>query len=150
MNSPESKLAAARARINNLKKPRVKSLDSLPVPELRPGAYSARPIKESLDQEIADRTTDNDKSDEDRVMDEVGPEASSSRSALLGLRGGDGSAHEGDQQMIDPELGRYDDEPPVTPLRNTGFGSSGASLNSSVVKGEAANGLLNLMRGDGA
>ena len=138
-NSPESKLAAARARINNIRKPRIKSLGSLPLPKLAPGPFSAKYAElsegeQTTGDKFEDSTTETKTDggmdfDERRRIPSSPPVCPSS------------SGHKSAQALASPDLGAHS---PTTPAAETVVPRLG--LTSSVVKGEAANGLLNLSR----
>jgi hypothetical protein len=138
--SPEGIVAAARARATQQKKPAIRNLNSLPIPTILPTAYSARYMA---------------------MEEEEAPPPSSGPSLNLTVKG----LGEGDRRFKrskTPTLGQEAlatfpktptllSSPPRSdvdgPVATHGQGKKLiGGLTSSVVKGEAANGLLELMR----
>jgi hypothetical protein len=138
--SPEGIIAAARARATQLKKPAVRSLNGLPIPTIVPTAYSARYM---------------------HVEKEGPPPQSSAPSSNDTIKGSNEGARclersrtptltQEDQAMF-PKTPMQLGSPPKSdvcgPTLKPAEGSNlVGGLTSSVVKGEAANGLLELMR----
>jgi hypothetical protein len=136
--SPEGIVAAARARATQQKKPAVRNLNSLPMPTIVPTAYSARYMP---------------------IVEEDAPpptSAPSSNAAATGWSEGARSFERSRAPKLSQEERAVFPKTPMqlsSPSRSDGLGLKHGQgkklvggLTSSVVKGEAANGLLELMR----
>lgn len=140
--SPESRVAIARARATMDRKPAVRPLESLAMPTIAPTAFSARWADDTEESQPADIPSS--------------PPAPMSE------------AEELDETITHEHINPTSDceQPPKTPellLRRTGHGGGKENedvalqnsqlrprgLTSSVIKGEAANSLLQLVRGVG-
>jgi hypothetical protein len=137
--SPEGIVAAARARATQQRKPAVRNLNSMPIPTILPTAYSARRMPV----------------DEEKRL----PQSSTISSSTPG---GSHKEVEAAERSKTPVLSQEDRTTfPKTPMQLSSPPRSDVDdltlkhgpskkvvngLTSSVVKGEAANGLLELMR----
>jgi hypothetical protein len=137
--SPEGIVAAARARATQQRKPPVRDLNSMPIPTIMPTAYSARYMP---------------------MDEEKGPPQSSTISSST--PGGSNKGTKAVEWSRTPTLSQEDRTTfPKTPmqlsipprgdvddltLKHSPSKKLVNGLTSSVVKGEAANGLLELMR----
>ena len=146
-NSPESRIAAARNTATAQDKPRVGNLNAITAPALLPTAFSARYMSTEEDGEDnmeipssppVPRSQKGDDQDEEENAET--PRAMPSLSNSLSFKD--------PNTPKTPGLPRVDNmERPIEMprgLEKTPFGLK--TLTSSVVKGEAANSLLELMR----
>ena len=137
--SPERLVAIARASATQRPKPAVKKLSALPMPEIAPTAFSSRYVgaeKQEIELPSTPPPTEGNGSDKglEKTIQKIG-----TPTPIVGVR----KPHQ-PVQLSSPA----DTEAGQTPLRlRGGQGEAKRSgLTSSVVKGEAAHGLLELMR----
>lgn len=132
--SPEGIIAAARARAAGQIKPAVRNLNSLPIPIIVPTAYSASYMEE----------------EETRLLSSPPPSSGSGEAVRLKDGGGSGTRTPTKERGLVPKTPMQLSSPPGSdaersPMKD-GHRPLFGGLTSSVVKGEAANGLLELMR----
>ncbi|KIW15404.1 hypothetical protein PV08_05450 [Exophiala spinifera] len=159
--SPESRVAIARARATMDRKPRVRPLESLVVPTITPTAFSARwaDAEESqLGEDMpssppaAETSSEGEGEGEDKDVDEMrahenptGDYSSEQQPQAPPPKTPDVLSRKG--TMGHGRNRGKDTEEDMASLQNSQLRPRG--LTSSVIKGEAANSLLQLVRGGG-
>ena len=135
--SPEGIVAAARSRATQQKKPVVRNLNALPIPTIVPTAYSARYMhvqEEEVGQPLPDGTG-NDWSEGGRRSVARSRRQASSQEYQTTLPKTPMQLSSRPRNAVDGSVVKHGQHEKLV-----------AGLTSSVVKGEAANGLLELMR----
>ena len=141
----ESIIGDARARAANQKKPPVRSLSSLPVPAMVPMTFAERyNLREEDYQPPSTPTTTMGvvKKEETEDWDSAETKCAGKQPTTI-IEGEEPSTP---PQLSSPPGSEYEDGP----FKRSGIHLRGGGLTSSVVKGEAANGLLELRRAGGA
>jgi hypothetical protein len=128
--SAEGIVAAARARATQQRKPAVRDLHSLPIPTIVPTAYSARYMRIEEERPRPQLSTPLSSS----MEDDSGWEARGAGSSRIPI------LSQGDRTAF-PKTPMQ-----LSPLKHGQGKKLVGGLTSSVVKGEAANGLLELRR----